>query len=95
MPYPIYVHFWNVGRFSLRGTCDLLRGIVWKLVHAVRLGERVGWGISLVWTQSEFIHPAFDNFPGKCAELKCAIKLVNNPERHRVVSGKLGQVCQW
>ena len=74
------VHFWNVGGFSPRGTRGLLRAIVRELVRAVRLGERVGWGISLVRSKSESVHPAFDNFPGKCAELECAIKLVNNPE---------------
>ena len=74
------VHFWNVGGFSPRGTRGLLRGIVRELVRAVRLGERVGWGISLVRSQSESIHPAFDNFPGKCAELERAVKLINNPE---------------
>ena len=74
------VYLWNVGGFSLRGTRGLLRGILRELVRAVRLGERVGWGISLVWSQSESIHPAFDNFPDKCAELKHAVKLVNNPK---------------
>ena len=54
--------------------------IVPELVRAVSLGERVGWGTSLVWPKSEAIDPALDNFPGKCAELERAVKLVNNSE---------------
>ena len=71
-----------------------LRGVVRKLVRDVRLEERVGWGISLVRSRMKSIHPAFDNFPGKCAELERAVKFVNNPKgayppemelpRHRV-----------
>ena len=58
----------------------LLHGIVPKLVRVVSLGEWVGWCTSLVWPKSEDIDPALDNFSGKCVELECAIKLVNNPE---------------
>ena len=48
--------------------------------RVVRLGERVDWGTSLVRPKSEAIDPALENFPGKCAELERAVKLVNNPE---------------
>ena len=57
------VHFLKVGEFLPIGTRGLLRGVVREHVCAVRLGERVGWGISLVWSKSESIHPAFDNIP--------------------------------
>ena len=45
------------------GTRGLLRGVVRKLVRTVRLGEGISGGISLVWSKSESIHPAFDNIP--------------------------------
>ena len=62
------------------GTRGLLRGIVRKLVRTVRLGEGISGGISLVRSKSEPIDLAFDNIPGKCTELECAVKLVNYPE---------------
>ena len=51
-----------------------------ELVHAVSLGERVGWGISLVRSKTESIHPALDDFPDQCTEPKRVVKFVNNPE---------------
>ena len=74
------IHFWRVGEYSPIRTRGLLRGVVWELVRAMRLSEGVSWGISLVRSKSESIHPAFDNVPGKCAELERAVKLVNYPE---------------
>ena len=74
------VHFLKVGEFLPIGTRGLLRGVVRELVRAVRLGKRVGWGISLVRSKTESIHPTLDNFPGKCAELERAVKFVNNLE---------------
>ena len=74
------VHFGMFGGVSPRETCGLLRGLVRGWSRAVRLGEKVGWGISLVWSKSEAIDLALDNFPGKCAELQRAVKLVNNLE---------------
>ena len=70
----------KVGEFLPIGTRGLLRGVVREHVCAVRLGERVGWGISLVRSKSKSIHPAFDNVPGKCVELERAVKFVNNLE---------------
>ena len=81
MPNPTYFINFEILDGSLpRGTRGLLRGIVPKLVRAVCLGEWVGWCTSLVRSKSEAIDPAFDSFSGKCAELECAVKLVNNPE---------------
>ena len=71
------IHFWRVGQYLPIRTCGLLRGVVRVLVRAVRLGEGVSWGISLVRSKSESIYPSFDNLFGKCAELECAVKLVN------------------
>ena len=68
------------GGVSPRKTRGLLRGLVRGRSRAVRLGERVDWGTSLVRPKSEAIDPALENFPGKCAELERAVKLVNNPE---------------
>ena len=62
------------------GACSLLHGIVRELVRAVRLGEGIIWGISLVRSKSESIYPTFDDVSGQCAELECAVKLVNYPE---------------
>ena len=81
MANPTYlINFEILGGSLPRGTHGLLRGIVPKLVCAVRLGEWVGWCTSLVWPKSEAIDPTLDSFSGKCAELECAVKLVNNPE---------------
>ena len=74
------IHFWRVGQYLPIRTCGLLRGIAWEQVRAVRLGEGISWGISLVRSKSESIHPAFDNVPGECAELERVVKLVNYPE---------------
>ena len=62
------------------GTRGLLRDVVYALVRAVGLGEGIIWGISAVRSKSESIYPAFDDVSGKCAELECAVKLVNYPE---------------
>ena len=81
MPNPTYfIDFERLGGSLPRGTCGLLHGIVPKLVCVVRLGERVGWCNSSVRPKSEAIGPALDSFSGKCAELECSVKLVNNPE---------------
>ena len=58
----------------------LLRGIIRGLVSAVGLGEGVAWSIPMVRSNSESIYPAFDDVPGECAELECAIKLVDYRE---------------
>ena len=59
------------------GAHGLLRDVVRDRVRAVRLGEGISWSISLVRSKSESIYPAFDNVPGKCAKLECAVKLVD------------------
>ena len=55
------------------------RGIVHGLVSVMWLGEGVGSSISMVWSKSESIYPAFDQ-AGECAELECVVKLVDNQE---------------
>ena len=74
------IHFSRVGHYLSIGTHGLLRGVVHELVRAVRLGKGISWSISLVRSKSESSYPAFDNVPSKCAELECAVKLVNYPE---------------
>ena len=81
MPNPTYfINFEILGGSLPRGTRGLVRGIVPKLVCAMRLGERVGWCGSSVWPKSEAIGPALDNVSGECAELERAVELVNNLE---------------
>ena len=46
------IHFWRVGQYLPIRTRGLLRGVVRVLVRAVRLGEGVTWGISLVMLKS-------------------------------------------
>mgnify|MGYP006962901296 CR=1 FL=1 len=58
-----------------RGVCRRLVGIV------ARLGKGIGWDSSVVWSKSEPIYPTLDNVVGECAELKCVLKLVKDPER--------------
>mgnify|MGYP000689272225 CR=1 FL=1 len=62
------------------GTLGLLRGVVRGLVRAVRLGEGISWSIPMVRSKSESIYPAFDDVPGKCAELEGVVKFVGYPE---------------
>ena len=71
------IHFWRVGQYLAVRTRGLLRGVVRKLVCAMKLDEGVSWGISLVRSKSKYIHPTSDNVPGKCAEVEHAVKLVN------------------
>ena len=70
-------NFWRVGHYLPIGARGLLRGVVCELVCLVRLDEGISWGMSLVRSKSESIYPSFDNLFGKCAELECAVKLVN------------------
>ena len=63
-----------------RGTRGLLRGGLSTLVCVVRLGERVGWCSSSVWSKSEVIGPALDSVSDESAELEHAVELVNDPE---------------
>ena len=74
------IHFWRVGHYLPIRTCGLLRGIAWEQVRAVRLGEGISWSIPLVRSNSESIDLVFDDVPNECAELECAIKLVDYPE---------------
>ena len=73
MPNPTYL-------FILKCLVDFLSRGTRGLLRAMSLAEQVGWGTSLVWPKSEAIDPALDNFPGKCTELECVIKLINNLE---------------
>ena len=62
-------------------THGLPRGVVRGLVGDVWLGEGVGWSSPMVRSASESIYSALYDVPDECAELKCVVKLVDNPER--------------
>ena len=62
-------------RGTPHGVCRRLVGVV------ARLGKGIGWDSSVVWSKSEPIYPTLDNVAGECAELKRAVKLVDDPKR--------------
>ena len=65
-------------------TCGIRRGICRRLIGILaRLGKGIGWDSPVVWFKSEPIYPTLDNVSGECAELKRAVKLVDDPERPR------------
>ena len=63
-------------------TRGIPRGACRGLVDVVaRLGRGIGWDSPVVWFKSEPIYPASNNVSGECAELKRAIKFVDDLER--------------
>ena len=75
-----FINFKKVGGSLLRGTRGLLHGGLPKLACVMQLDKRVGWCSASIWSKSEPIGPTLDNVAGECAELKCPVELVDNPE---------------